>query len=124
MGCRSDYQEPNGHEVERSKVLALIEELKTGKLPKWHGDGSDSRVYNCSNQEKLDKDTETLCGMLQKYPKTKLAKSSLEMQIWWRDHQAADKKRITAELKAKKTDKAKQAAIAKLTPHERKLLGL
>jgi hypothetical protein len=46
------------------------------------------------------------------------------MQIWWRDHQAADKARVEAELAAAEDAKAKAAAIAKLTPHERKLLGI
>jgi hypothetical protein len=46
------------------------------------------------------------------------------MQIWWRDHQAADRARVEEELAAAADAKAKKAAIAKLTPHERKLLGI
>ena len=46
------------------------------------------------------------------------------MQIWWRDHLAADKERIEKELNAIETQAEKEIALAKLTPHERKLLGL
>jgi hypothetical protein len=35
MPCISDYQEPTAAEIEHSKVLALLKELKTGKLPKY-----------------------------------------------------------------------------------------
>lgn len=124
MGCRSDYMEPNTYEIENSKVLALLEELKTGKLPKWFGDGSYKEVYNSSTKIILDNNTEKLCSLLQKEKDLNISKMSLEMQLWWRDHKEADKKRISAELKAKKTDKAKEIAISKLTPFERKLLGL
>lgn len=122
MPCRSDYMEPNAMEIEHSKVLALLNELKTGKLSEKYGDGNDRNVYGNTTQEILDKKTEELCTALQKVKK--ITKYSLEMQIWWRDHQAADKKRLQAELKSKRTAKAKEAAIAKLSKHERKILGL
>jgi hypothetical protein len=124
MPCNSEYQEPNECEIENAKVLALLEELKTGKLPKWHGDGSYSKVYNNTTQELLDKNTEKLCSNLQKLTPNVIKGASLEMQIWWRDHQEADKKRIKAELKAISNEKLKAKAISKLTSHERKLLGL
>lgn len=122
MGCRSDYMEPTQFEIENSKVLALLEELKTNILPNYYGDGSFHKVYGLSNQSIVDKNTKKLCTLLQK--KKDISKMSLEMQLWWRDHQALDKKRITEELAQKKTEKAKQTAIAKLTPLERELLGL
>jgi hypothetical protein len=46
------------------------------------------------------------------------------MQIWWRDHQKADKKRIEKELKEHTDLIAKQNAIEKLTDYERILLGI
>ena len=55
---------------------------------------------------------------------------SLEMQIWWRDHQKADKKRIQQELKKRqqqlKENKEKfdlNKALEKLTPYERRLIN-
>jgi len=124
MGCRSEYLEPTMHENENAKVLAILEELKTGKLPSWYGDGSYTKVYNSTTQKILDTNTEKLCSALQKVSKKKISESSLELQIWWRDHQEADKKRIKDELAAKKTEKQREVAVSKLTPHERKLLGL
>ena len=46
------------------------------------------------------------------------------MQMWWRDHQKADKARIERELKEARTRAAKAAALAKLTEYEKALLGL
>lgn len=62
-----------------------------------------------------------LCAHLQKHGADKY---SLEMQIWWRDHRIADKERVEKEIAEKKLRSEKEAAIAKLTPYERKLLGL
>ncbi|MEK6828985.1 MAG: hypothetical protein AABY15_02580 [Nanoarchaeota archaeon] len=124
MGCRSDYLEANEAEIENSKVLALFEEVKTGKLPEYFGNGHTEKVYNKTTQKVLDKNTEKLCTSLQGMSSSKLKKSSLELQMWWRDHQKLDKKRLSEELKAKKDEKAKKKAIEKLTPYERKLLGI
>lgn len=124
MGCRSDYMEPTSFEVENSKVLALLEELKTGKLPEWYSPGGSDKAYGNTTKLGLDLNTEMLCMALQIKKASEISKMSLEMQMWWRDHKAADKKRIKEEIDAKKTLKAKEVAIAKLTPFERKLLGL
>lgn len=53
MGCRSDYMEPTSWEVENSKVLALLEELKTNELPEWYGNGSNSKVYGAYRSKNL-----------------------------------------------------------------------
>jgi len=49
---------------------------------------------------------------------------SRELANWWEKHEAEDQKRLRAELQEKKDKKARDKAIAKLTPRERKLLGL
>ena len=46
------------------------------------------------------------------------------MRMWWRDHQAADKARLQSESEAAKSEADRAALIAKLTPYERKLLGV
>lgn len=46
------------------------------------------------------------------------------MQIWWRDHQKADKKRVKAEIKKEKKEAARKKALEKLTDYEKKLLNL
>ena len=92
MPCNSDYLDANDQEVEYSKVLALLEELKTNKLPKYYGDGFYPKVYNVTNKIDIDKSVKKLCGKLKKIKD--ITKYSLETQIWWRDHQRADKERI------------------------------
>ena len=127
MPCNSDYMEANSFEKNLSTVLNLLDETITGNPvdPKTYNNGYDKRVYNKGlGKEYLDKKTEELCSFLQTRSDALIKTYSLELQIWWRDHQAADKKRIQAELDAIEEEKDKQIALSKLTPHERKLLGL
>lgn len=122
MPCNSDYMEPNQQEINLSIVYGLLDELETGKLPTNFGDGYDKRVYNKGlSKEHLDQKTEELCSKLQQ---TDVTKYSLEMQIWWRDHQKADAERLQKEIDEKKNAEEKEAALAKLTTYERRLLGL
>lgn len=122
MPCRCDDCEPSQIEIELSKVWALAEELDTGKLPKYYGTGKCNHPYAKDSKEVLDICTETVCSELQKVPD--ITKYSLEMQIWWRNHQEADRKRIKKEIEQQKTQREKEVALNKLTPYERKLLGL
>jgi len=62
--------------------------------------------------------------LCQKLQNVDISEYSLEMQMWWRDHQKADKARIERELKEARTRAAKAAALAKLTEYEKALLGL
>lgn len=122
MPCNSDYMDANQSEKNLSVVYGLLDELETGKLPSNFGDGYDKRVYNKRlSKEHLDKKTEKLCSKLQN---TDVSKFSLEMQMWWRDHQKADKERLEKEIEAKVTEQEKQKALSKLSDYERKLLGL
>lgn len=121
MPCRSDYLEPNEVEIESSKVLALLDELITGKLPDYFGNGMYHKVYSNFTQKDLDEKTKLLCNKLQKI---EVNKYSLEMQLWWRDHQKADKRHLEKELQRQKDDDAKKKALSKLTDYERGLLGL
>lgn len=43
---------------------------------------------------------------------------------WWKEHKAEDVKRRRAEAKERERVAAREAALAKLTPAERKLLGV
>lgn len=126
MPCRSDYLDSNNLEKEMSKVVQLLDELDGKKLNRSKfGDGFDDRVYNKNLlQNDRDKLVATLCSRLQKIKKVDVTKYSLELQIWWRDHQEADQKRIKKEKEEKKRLKIRKTALAKLTPEERKSLGL
>lgn len=122
MPCNSDYLEANGMEIEHSKVLALLRELKTGKLPSFFGDGYHKDVYNKTTKGILDEKVAELCSKLQDVEDVK--KYSLEMQMWWRDHQKADKARIKRIAQSKKEAKDKEELLSKLSPYEKKLLGI
>lgn len=121
MPCNSDYLEARPSEVEASKVLALLEELETGNLPEYFGDGYYSEVYNKNEKEILSEKVPELCKKLQKVD---VSSYSLEMQLWWREHQKADKERIEKELKLIQEDSDRQKAINKLSDYEKGLLGL
>lgn len=47
-----------------------------------------------------------------------------EILAWWREHQKEDEIRKTKEAKQKEDKAIREAALAKLTPKERKMLGL
>lgn len=80
MPCRSDYLELNDRERESVKVRGFLRDLGMPvKLAEGYGD-----VPN------LDRDTALLCAWCKNYD---VKNYSLELQIWWRDHQIADKKR-------------------------------
>lgn len=121
MPCKSDYMEPNHKEKYLSQVACLLDELngKKIKAASWMK-GYHPKIYNQFVKPKdADNLVSELCERLQKVDITKY---SLEMQIWWRDHQAADKKRIENQLKKETENKIKAKIIEKLTPYERKLL--
>lgn len=125
MPCRSDYMDANSMERNLSQVACILDEVKLGKeINSSHWDGYHPMIYNQTgalNKQERDAMVEELCSLLQK---TDVKKLSLEAQKWWRDHQIADKNRIKNELKAIRENKAKQDALDKLTPYEKKLLGL
>lgn len=122
MPCNGDYMNPTQQEINLSVVYGLLDELKTGKLPERFGDGYDSRVYSKGFTKKhLDKKTKELCSKLQK---TDVTKFSLEMQMWWRDHQNADKERLKKQMEEHKHEEERKKALSKLSVYERKLLGL
>ena len=122
MGCRSDYLDPTSFEIKLSNVFVLLDEIKTNKKPENYGSGQDPRVYSKNlTTSDLDNKTHELCEKLQGVD---VSKYSLEMQLWWREHQKADAIRVNAEIKAIKNKKALEKALAKLTPYEKQLLNV
>lgn len=119
MPCDSSHLQATHKEREMSKVACLMDELDGKKFSRDRWEGYHPRVYN----QRVDAVAMVaeLCARLQEVDVTDY---SLEMQIWWRDHKEADKKRAAAAISKAKTEKQKRAALKKLTPHERKLLGL
>lgn len=118
--------EANRIEIETSRALCLLEELggKAGRPEKSHWDGYHPNAYGKANRGMLDHLTCRLCERLQRMDDKAIRTYSLEMQLWWRDHQEADRQRVERELADAADEKAREAAIAKLTQHERDLLNL
>lgn len=91
MPCNCDHLKASELEIGISRVACLLDEVKRGKkIKKNEWDGYHPKVYNNVSRELGDKLTEELCSFLQDKDVTKY---SLECQMWWRDHQEADKKR-------------------------------
>jgi len=124
MPCNSDHMKASSQEVELGKVYLLLDELDGKELTDvlWDSAGYDKRVYDISSKVTLDKQTALLCSKLKKVKDIK--KYSLEMQMWWRDHQKADKMRLEAEKREKEKLTIKQKALDKLTSAEKRALGL
>lgn len=122
MPCSSSHMEASHKEVEISRVACLLDELngKTEIEPS-HWSGYHPKVYGTAMLLVADAMVSELCSRLQNVDVTKY---SLEMQIWWRDHQKADKARLQKEIEAQKLRADREAALAKLSDYERKLLGL
>ena len=118
MPCNSDYMDASNKEIELSKVACLLDELNGQPINDASWEGYHPKIYN---KDFIDGDklVKTLCEKLQK---VNVKDYSLEMQMWWRDHQKADKKRLESEITLNKNDR--QKALSKLTAYERKLLNL
>lgn len=95
MPCRSDHMEPTAAENETGRVMSLLAEVR--------GESFDHKTgtrlgYGFANR--LHQATDALCKLLSETrdgkPVRNPADYSLELQIWWRDHQEADRKRAAA----------------------------
>lgn len=128
MPCRSDYMEASGTEKQLSRVLCLLDELLVHRPVDSHSKewaGYHPGAYNHSGGSKeLDRATAELCAHLGKLTKEQLSTYTLEMQLWWREHQKQDRKREAQEREADLLTALRKKALAKLTPEERVALKL
>jgi hypothetical protein len=85
---------------------------------------SDGRSSCEGLSEELDKVTAMLCLICQEFETASMALPSTEIKQWWKKHKEVDRERIERELRELKIKEDKLSAISKLTPYERKLLGL
>jgi hypothetical protein len=100
----------NGYESELSQVAYLLDELAGKKWDRSWWDGYHPRVYFKADRTNCDQLVRELCAALQSRDVTQY---SLEMQIWWRNHQAADKARCESDLAQAKTFKHSARARSK-----------
>ena len=122
MACNSEYMAATNFEIEISRVASLLDELAGSPIDPNHWRGYHPAVYaDKLSKAEADEMVKTLCSKCQTIdPK----QYSLELQIWWRDHQEADARRLRREIARAENDAARAVALEKLTPFERKLLGL
>ena len=120
MPCNCDYMNPTGLEREISRVYCLLEEIETGKpvdTKSSHWDGYHPSVYGQPvGRKQGDEAVARLCGILRKTRNIK--KYSLEMQMWWRDHQEADRARERRERKDAEQKALAKSAMQKITKEE------
>lgn len=123
MPCMSDG--PSQSEIDRGHLNMLLDELDGKHASGYDADASlsDWARHEDQRPNKNNNDLAVeLCGRLTKLSKTKVGTLSLEMQIWWRDHQRFDKRRQAAERLERRAKQLRTRALAKLTPAERKAL--
>ncbi len=124
MPCNCDHLEANALERETSKVACFLDELNGKDWSLTRFEGYHPAVYNVVTRELADQLTRSLCSKLKKLPKSEILKKSFELQIWWRDHQKADKEREKKTKRESKNLNLKKQALKKLTKQEKKALGL
>lgn len=113
MPCNCDHMEPSQRENASREVLTHLYDLgyETEK-PGYYG-----RV------ETLDRDIAKLCSWCKSNP-SEVSKQSLELQIWWRDHQKTDEKKKLAEIERQRKQAVREKALSKLTGEEKAALEI
>lgn len=114
MPCYCDP--PSDLEEEVQKTSELVREID-GKT----FDHSDPESRMKSDDVILQKNTRKLCKWC-KENDDKVASMSLELQLWWRDHQRADAKHKKEQKESERRQRARIKALKKLTSEERKAL--
>jgi hypothetical protein len=112
MPCDSSYLAPRPEEARSCTVIQLLQEV--GLDP-----GPYDRDYG--NVKKLDQHTRTLCSWCKQYP-NEVKNKSLELQIWWRDHQIEDARKAEAQKRQLRNARLVEQARSKLTKEEYKAL--
>ena len=90
-------------------------------------DGGPSYQENPETKDRLDKVTRLLCGLCRRLTNRGRAfhiTDDAELAKWWAAHQEEDRRREERERKEREEAAAKRKALAKLSPRERRLLGI
>ena len=123
MPCDSAYLEPTSTEREAAKVLLFLRILGGAPVP----DDLPRALEHAADQHPRIGKTEVaaLCHELrQREIEGTLSTYPFEMQIWWRDHKRADADRQRREAQDIQQKAVRNRALAKLTPEERRALGV
>lgn len=88
-------------------------------------DGGPYEVYeNPDTRRRLDTSTMIACEAFQIMSAEQIASLPKICQKWWKDHQEADRVRKERENDERNRQLRRSRALAKLTPEERRALGL
>ena len=115
MGCRSDYLEPSARETESARVREFLKEITLQPFD------HDHPTPPYGSPATLDQDTDSLCCWCKI---SDVTKASLELQLWWKKHQEADRRRAEADEASAKAQRKRAAVLAGLTPDQKQILGL
>jgi hypothetical protein len=117
MPCSSEHLEPTAREAESVRVLELLREIEGQTF-----DHDNPHYAPYGHPDRLDLDTARLCLLCRE--DSDIASRSLELQLWWRRHKAADKQKADAQRERLRVAHLRFSARAKLTPEERRAVGL
>lgn len=140
MPCVSDYLEPTGQEADRreaARLLLVLASLTDASAPKWAKHAAE-HVYghlpqSVQTKTNADLPVQELCRRLTlmgpQGRRTVLYSDARNLDkralaVWWEAHEAADKRRAKADADADEAElkRLRAAALAKLTPAERRAL--
>lgn len=124
MPCNCDHMGANNREVELSKIACCLEEiLERKKINKNDWGGYHPKIYSKHiSNKKANEMISKLCRLCSEADD--ITKYSLELQMWWRDHQELDRQRLERERIEALDKKHREEGLAKLTKEEKKALGL
>lgn len=90
-------------------------------------DWPEERVVSYEDTRKVDKLTRMLCFVMSRLDPTRasiLLHDNKELADWWKTHQEQDRRRLAYEAEQKRREDLKKSAKSKLSPEERRALGI
>lgn len=115
MPCYSEG--PSQDEIDAGEMNALLDELDGKHAPGYDPDGNlDDWARHADQRPGMNNHSRAreLCRRLRAMPSTRIKKLSLEMQIWWRDHQRFDRARASKKTEARRVAALRKSARAKI----------
>ena len=116
MPCHSDG--PTQEEINCGVLNALLDEALGEASGKLHGGSLNEWARHISQRPTWsnDRKTRVLCRWCRHH---RVTDRSLELQIWWRNHQRADAHRHAEQRKKAEVCRLQRQALNKLTRRER-----